>query len=85
MGAIEEDFKRWEAETNAAIDELEKKDHTQFSPKERAYQFEQIRRGTRERWIPLTRKDEVGLWTDDYSPIIPILRGEWRFWQRSDE
>ena len=37
------------------------------------------------RWLPLTRKDEVGLWTDDYSPIIPILRGEWRFWSRSDD
>ena len=31
LGAIEEDFKRWEAETNAAIDAEEKKDQTQFS------------------------------------------------------
>ncbi len=37
------------------------------------------------RWRPLTRKDAVGLWTDDYSPMIPILRGEWRFWSRSSD
>ncbi|MCE9531763.1 MAG: hypothetical protein K8T89_11670 [Planctomycetes bacterium] len=38
-----------------------------------------------DRWQPLRRKDSVGLWTDDYSPIIPILRGEFRFWSRSEE
>jgi hypothetical protein len=37
------------------------------------------------RWIPLDPNEEVGLWTDDYSPLIPILKGEWRFWSRSDE
>ena len=38
-----------------------------------------------DRWIPLTRDDKVGLWTDDYSPIIPILRGEWKFWAGSKD
>jgi hypothetical protein len=38
-----------------------------------------------DRWIALRGDNTVGLWTDDYSPIIPILRGEWRFWKRSDE
>jgi hypothetical protein len=38
-----------------------------------------------ERWIPIKADDKVGLWTDDYSPIIPILRGEWRFWAKSEE
>ena len=37
-----------------------------------------------DRWIPLNRRDDIGLWTDDFSPIIPILRGEWRFWDRDD-
>ncbi len=40
---------------------------------------------TRDRWIFLRPDNKVGLWTDDYSPIIPILRGEWRFWSKSDE
>jgi hypothetical protein len=40
---------------------------------------------TRGRWIPLEGNPDVGLWTDDYSPIIPILKGEWRFWSRSDD
>jgi len=39
----------------------------------------------RGRWIPLDANPDVGLWTDDYSPIIPILKGEWRFWSRSDD
>ncbi len=39
----------------------------------------------RGRWIPLDANDDVGLWTDDYSPIIPILKGEWRFWSRSND
>jgi hypothetical protein len=40
---------------------------------------------TRDRWTFLKPNNKVGLWTDDYSPIIPILRGEWRFWSRSEE
>lgn len=40
---------------------------------------------TRDRWTFLKPNNKVGLWTDDYSPIIPILRGEWRFWTKSDE
>jgi hypothetical protein len=40
---------------------------------------------TSDRWITLRGDNSVGLWTDDYSPIIPILRGEWRFWKRSEE
>jgi len=35
-----------------------------------------------ERWIPLKANDKLGMWTDDFSPIIPILRDEWRFWSR---
>jgi len=37
------------------------------------------------RWQPLKRKNSVGLWSDDYSPFIPILRKELRFWSSSDE
>ena len=40
---------------------------------------------TRDRWTFLKPDNKVGLWTDDYSPIIPILRGEWRFWAKNEE
>ena len=42
------------------------------------------KRATSNRWMPLTPNDKVGLWTDDFSPIIPVLRGEWRFWSREE-
>jgi hypothetical protein len=35
---------------------------------------------TDDRWVPLTPNDSIGLWTDDFSPIIPALRREVRFW-----
>ncbi len=37
-------------------------------------------RQPRDHWDKLKRDDAVGLWTDDFSPIIPALKGEWRFW-----
>jgi len=33
-------------------------------------------------WGPLRVNNDVGLWTDDFTSIIPILKGEWRFWSR---
>jgi hypothetical protein len=29
------------------------------------------------RWKPLEGDPAVGLWTDDYTPILSVLQGEW--------
>ena len=55
-------------------------------PEAERYIVDHPKRGEafRDRWISLRGNDKVGLWTDDFSPIIPILRGEWRFWAKDE-
>ena len=30
-----------------------------------------------DRWKPLEEDKKVGLWTDDYTPLLSVLQGEW--------
>jgi hypothetical protein len=60
--------------------------HVRMKPEVERYILMHPKRGDdfKDRWINLRANDKVGLWTDDFSPIIPILRGEWRFWAKDE-
>jgi hypothetical protein len=82
LGPIEEDFKNWEQETS---NDFEQKAGKSASDTDRQQFVDKQSTDSRDRWVPLVRNDKVGMWTDDFSPLIPILRGQWRFWVRSSE
>jgi hypothetical protein len=85
LGSIAEEAEETEEEIRGIVAEIEKKGKEQFTEEYRQNYVKYQRARTKNQWMMLTRDDEVGLWTDDYSPIIPILKGEWRFWKRSEE
>ena len=85
LGLIDQDANAWLAENDELIRGEERERRKIFTQSERDDSVKKRRANTKERWLLLRPDDKVGLWTDDYSPIIPILRGEWRFWSKSED
>ena len=84
LGPIDADAPNWSIDLNSAIEEKVKKSRTAMTVREKASYSKKFAEATYDIWIPLTANDDVGLWTDDFSPIIPVLKGEWRFWSKDE-
>ncbi len=78
LDSIEQDGKKWDEEYAKWQEEYLKWEEKYKSKENKPKPPEPPSRHNR--WLPLDSDPKLGLWTDDYSPIIPILRGEWKFW-----